>query len=125
MIHLERRHQGLLPPKLFARRLLVFAGFSLAIVGLSLYLGMAGFHYLEHLGWLDSLLNASMLLGGMGPVAIPQSDPGKVFASAYSLFSGMVFLVAFGVLVTPIAHRVFHRFHVDTDEEPVKKRKGR
>lgn len=125
MIRLERRHQELLPAKLFARRLLAFGGFALLIVGFSLYLGMAGFHYLEHLGWLDSLLNASMLLGGMGPVAIPQSDAGKLFASAYSLFSGMVFLVAFGVLVTPIAHRVFHAFHVDTDEEPEKKRKRR
>lgn len=125
MIRLERRHQGLLPRKLFARRLLAFAGFSFGIVALSLYLGMAGFHYLERLSWLDSLLNASMLLGGMGPIAVPQSDAGKYFASAYSLFSGMVFLVAFGVLVTPIAHRIFHTFHVDTDEEPATKRPRR
>jgi hypothetical protein len=125
MIRLERRHQALLPRGLFARRLLAFAGFSLGIVALSLYLGMAGFHYLEHLGWLDSLLNASMLLGGMGPVTTPQTDAGKYFASAYSLFSGMVFLVAFGVLVTPIAHRIFHAFHVDTDEEEKPKRRKR
>jgi hypothetical protein len=75
---------------------------------------MAGFHWFENLSWLDSLLNASMLLGGMGPVETPQTVVGKYFASFYALFSGVIFLVAVGVLITPLAHRLFHKFHLET-----------
>ena len=116
MMKLERRHQPLLPPSDFARRMAVFLAFAGGIIGASLGLGIVGFHLSEGLGWLDSLLNASMLLGGMGPVNFPQTEAGKLFASFYALFSGLIILLAFGVMVAPVAHRIFHHFHLPEDD---------
>ena len=77
---------------------------------------MLGYHFLENLTWLDSLLNASMILGGMGPVDEIQSVAGKVFASLYALYSGVVLLASVGILITPIFHRFLHHFHL-ADEQ--------
>ncbi len=117
MHHLERRHEPVLPRPLFYRRVLTFFLFSVIIIGCSLGVGILGYHFTEHLSWLDSLLNASMILGGMGPVDSLKTDAGKLFASFYALFSGMVFLVAVGVLIAPIVHRFLHTFHVAPDDE--------
>ena len=111
----ERRHQKLASARDFWLRLGLFAAFSGGLLGVSLYGGMAGFHYLENLSWLDSLVNATMLLGGEGPLAQPQTVAGKYFASFYAVYSGVVFLLAFGVLITPVAHRMFHLFHLPED----------
>jgi hypothetical protein len=73
-----------------------------------------GASFLERLSWLDALLNASMILGGMGPVDTLHTTGGKLFAAFYALFSGMIFLVAAGVLVAPIAHRFLHRLQLDS-----------
>lgn len=113
----ERRHQKLASARDFWLRLGLFAAFSGGLLGVSLYGGMAGFHYLENLSWLDSLVNATMLLGGEGPLAQPQTVAGKYFASFYAVYSGVVFLIAFGVLITPVAHRMFHLFHLPEDED--------
>lgn len=78
---------------------------------------MLGYHDLEHLSWVDSLLNASMILGGMGPVNALQTREGKVFASFYALYSGIVFLAAAGLLIAPILHRFIHKFHLDMADE--------
>ena len=125
----ERRHQKLASARDFWLRLGLFAAFSGGLLGVSLYGGMAGFHYLENLSWLDSLVNATMLLGGEGPLAQPQTVAGKYFASFYAVYSGVVFLLAFGVLITPVAHRMFHLFHLPEDEDsspmPKKGRKAR
>lgn len=85
----------------------------------SLFIGMLGYVYFEDLGWLDGFLNAAMLLGGMGPVAPLETPGGKLFAGLYALYSGIVFLVAAGILVAPVVHRVVHRFHLaeEADEE--------
>jgi hypothetical protein len=74
-----------------------------------------GYHLFEHLSWSDALLNASMILGGMGPVDRPQTLEGKLFASFYALFAGIVFLISVGVLLAPILHRFMHRFHLELD----------
>lgn len=107
----------MLPPRAFVRRLLRFGLLAIGIIGASLALGILGYHTFEHLGWLDSLLNAAMILGGMGPVYIPVTVAGKLFASFYALFSGIVFLVAVGVLLAPILHRFMHRFHLELDDD--------
>ena len=122
---LERRHEGVLPWGKFLGRQALFLAVALGVLGLSLYGGMAGFHYLEHLSWLDSLLNATMLLGGEGPIEQPATVAGKLFASFYAVYSGVVFLIAFGILITPVAHRVFHHFHlpVDGQEDPAPKKR--
>jgi hypothetical protein len=86
---------------------------SLALIVVSLFLGMLGYHYYEELPWRDAFLNAAMLLGGMGPVESPQTDGGKLFAGLYALYAGLVFLVAVGLIVAPALHRMLHLFHWD------------
>ena len=113
--HLEAKRQPLLSPQAFARRFVRFALLAVGIIAVSLAIGIAGYHYFEHLSWSDSLLNASMILGGMGPVDRPQTLDGKLFASFYALFAGIVFLISVGVLLAPILHRFMHRFHLELD----------
>lgn len=113
--HLEARHQPLLPQAAFVRRFARFALLASGIIVVSLTLGVLGYHFFEHLSWADSLLNASMILGGMGPVDRPQTLTGKLFASFYALFAGIVFLISVGVLLAPILHRFMHRFHFELD----------
>jgi hypothetical protein len=109
----EHRREPLLPRELFFHRLVRHGFISVTIVAASLGVGVLGYHLTEGLGWLDSLLNASMILGGMGPVNELRHDAGKWFASFYALFSGVVFLVMCGVLFAPVVHRFLHKFHVD------------
>jgi hypothetical protein len=101
----------------FLRRLLLHlvtvAGLALG----SLLVGMAGYAYFEDLAWRDAFLNAAMLLGGMGPVESPQTGGGKLFAGAYALYSGLLFIVCIGIVLGPIVHRLLHKFHWDTEEE--------
>ena len=123
MHRLERRHEPLASRGVFLRRVLLYLGFSIGIIGVSLGIGMLGYHFTEHLSWLDSLLNASMILGGMGPVNPLTTDAGKLFASFYALFAGMVFLVAVGVLLAPVVHRFFHTFHLVPDDPGDEERK--
>jgi hypothetical protein len=100
----------------FLRRL---AGHFLVVSGLiagSLALGMVGYVGFEHLSWVDAFLNASMLLGGMGPVNAPQTTGGKLFAGLYALYAGLVFIVSAAVMLTPVAHRVLHKLHFEDDD---------
>ena len=87
-----------------------------AILIFSLGIGILGYHFLEGLTWIDSLLNASMILGGMGPVSPLQTAAGKIFASFYALYSGVVLLASVGVLAAPIFHRFLHHFHLAEDK---------
>ncbi|MCE5228674.1 hypothetical protein LLG95_03650 [bacterium] len=113
----ERRHQPLLPTRLFILRQAWHALLAVGIVAVSLGIGIIGYHELENMAWVDSLLNASMILGGMGPVGELHTNAGKIFASCYALFAGMIFLVVAGVLFAPIFHRFLHKFHLMEDEE--------
>lgn len=79
----------------------------------ALFIGIAGYHWIAGLKWIDALLDASMILGGMGPVTPLTTNAAKVFASAYALFSGLVFIAVMGIVLSPIVHRVLHKFHVD------------
>jgi hypothetical protein len=82
------------------------------MLGISLGIGVLGYHYLDGLSWLDSFLNASMILAGMGPVDAIRTDAGKWFASFYAVFSGVVFLSTVAVFLSPIAHRFLHKLHL-------------
>jgi hypothetical protein len=97
----------------FYHNLLKAFGLSAVLIAFSLGLGILGYHCIAGLGWVDSLLNASMILGGMGPVDALKTDGAKVFASAYALFSGVVFIMATGVLLSPIFHHVLYKFHIE------------
>lgn len=113
----EKHYEPLLPRAKFYRRVLSHFLVAMGILILSLGIGVLGYHLLENLSWLDSLLNASMILGGMGPVDALHTEGGKVFASGYALFSGMIFLVVAGIIVAPIAHRLLHLMHMDQKEK--------
>ena len=120
LMELERKHEPLLPYSTFLRRLgrSVLAG--IVIIFGSLAIGVVGYHWSGRLGWLDSLYNASMILGGMGPVddrglGIPAAE--KWFASAYALFAGTALLVIVGVMFAPLFHRFLHHFHLVEEEE--------
>ncbi len=112
---LEHRKAKLASPEKFRKRLYKFALLGFGIFAVSLILGIAGYHYIGRLGWVDSYMNASMILGGMGPVDPLPDKWAKIFAGTYALFSGVMFLLGMGVIITPIAHRFIHKFHVDID----------
>ncbi len=112
----ESRHEPILPTRIFIRRLLGCVGVAFIIIFVALGIGTCGYHFIAHLPWIDALLNASMILTGMGPVDVLRSDAAKIFASCYALFSGVVFISLMGLLLSPIAHRVLHKFHV-ADED--------
>jgi hypothetical protein len=109
----ERKHEPLIPTLHFLRRLAAHGVFSLGVIALSLGAGIAGYRWLGGLGWLDATLNAAMILGGEGPVDRLVTPAAKLFASAYALYSGLVLLVAVGILLAPALHRVLHRFHLE------------
>lgn len=104
-----------IPRERFARRVLLHAAAALVVLAFSLALGMVGYEYFENLPWRDAFLNAAMLMGGMGPVDAPRTDGGKLFAGLYALYAGLVFLVAAGLVFSPIVHRLMHKFHWERD----------
>jgi hypothetical protein len=89
---------------------------ALALTVFSLAFGTLGYHFLARAAWIDALLNASMLLGGMGPVGDIPTAAGKLFASFYALYAGLVFIAISGIVLSPLLHRVLHRFHVPDEE---------
>lgn len=112
----EHRTQPLLPRALFLLRMGRSVALSLGIIGGSLAVGIAGFHLFNHMSPVDAALNAAMLLGGMGPVNMKETDPtiGKLFAAFYALYAGLVFLIVAGLLLAPVFHRILHHFHLES-----------
>ncbi len=113
---LERKHQKLVPVSVFMRRMAVHMGIAMLLILGVLFIGIAGYHWLAGLSWVDALLNASMILGGMGPVNLLTDTGAKVFASAYALFSGLVFIAIMGILFAPMMHRMLHAFHMEDED---------
>ncbi|MCX8050778.1 MAG: hypothetical protein N3B17_02650 [Chlorobi bacterium] len=113
--HYEHRSQPLLPRRLFLRRLAGHGALAIGFLALSLGIGVAGYRFIVGLSWVDAVLEAAMILGGMGPVAPLQTTAGKLFAAAYALYSGVAFLATVGILLAPIVHRLLHRLHADRD----------
>lgn len=99
-------------------------GLALIIIVFALSLGVSGYHFIAGLPWMDALLNAAMILTGMGPVYVLRSNAAKLFASFYALFSGVVFISLMGLLLSPIAHRVLHKFHL-SDEDMNEEKAGK
>lgn len=113
----EHSSQPILSRRDFVKRVLAFAALAVIVLLFSLTIGIVGYHVTEGLSWTDSLLNASMILGGMGPVNPLQTEAGKVFASFYALFSGIVFLVAMSLFLAPALHRLLHHLHLQIDDD--------
>lgn len=112
----ERRSHPLLSRVEFFFRVLRHAALAFTVVAVALGIGILGYHETEALPWLDATLNASMILGGMGPVNELHTTGGKVFASAYALFSGLMFIAVMGMLLAPFAHRLLHHFQGEGEE---------
>ncbi len=111
----EHRTKKLLSRAEFTKRVMLHVRLALAVVAVVLGIGVVGYHYLANEGWIDALLNASMILGGMGPVSPLETDGAKIFASFYALFCGLVFIGVASLLVAPFAHRVLHSLHIEDE----------
>ncbi len=90
---------------------------GLGVIFISLGMGMVGYHHFEEMSWIDSYLNASMILSGMGPVSSIETSQGKIFAGTYALFCGIIFLVAIAIVFVPVFHKFFHKFHLKDENE--------
>ena len=109
----EHRSEPLLPRALWLKRVFKSFGLAVVIVAVSLAAGIAGYHWIGGLSWMDAVLEASMILGGEGPIAPMNNDAVKLFASAYALFSGLILLSTMGILLAPWLHRMMHLFHAE------------
>ena len=112
----EHRKQRLLSRTEFRRRVGRHGLVAIGVLVFGLGIGVLGYHWLAHLSWIDSLLNASMILGGMGPIDPLPNNAAKLFASFYALFSGLAFIGIVSVLLAPFVHRMLHRFHAEERE---------
>jgi hypothetical protein len=110
---LEHRRLPVMPWPAFLRRMLLSLAIGGFVILASLAVGMAGYHWTEGLGGMDSFINAAMILSGMGPLWSPHSAGGKLFAGLYALYSGLAVLAVAGVIFAPLVHRMLHRFHAD------------
>ena len=109
--------QPVLPRRRFLRRLAASSSIGLGLIASSLLIGMAGYHWLVALSWVDAYENAAMILSGMGPVATPESWGGKVFAGTYALYSGIALLATTAVIFAPVVHRFLHYLHADSGQK--------
>lgn len=107
----EKKHQLPISGTNFIWRVIFHLTISIGVLMFSLMLGIWGYEYFEQLAWRDAFLNSAMLLGGMGPVNAPETDHGKIFAGIYALYSGLVFLIITAIILTPVVHRIMHKFH--------------
>jgi hypothetical protein len=117
MLRFEQRQEKPISTRDFVLRMLRSAATAVLVTSIALVIGIAGYHWIGGLGWADAFLNASMILGGMGPVDPMQGTPAKIFAGCYALFSGLVFIALAGFFIAPIAHRVLHHFHYIDDRD--------
>ncbi|MCX5870468.1 MAG: hypothetical protein NTY00_07515 [Deltaproteobacteria bacterium] len=109
----ERKQEKLAPLSVFVRRMAASVAMAGILIAFALFIGIAGYHWIAGFAWVDSLLEASMILGGMGPINPLATTGAKVFASGYSLFSGLIFIALMGIILAPVTHRMLHKFHLD------------
>jgi hypothetical protein len=109
----ENKKEPLASKEVFYGRVYRNLLYTITFLSLCLTFGVLGYHYTAHLAWIDSIHNASMILSGMGPVVVIEGTVGKLFSSFYALFSGVAFITNVAILIAPIAHRFFHRLHLE------------
>lgn len=114
---LERRGDPLLPRRLFFMRIASNTAWVLLLLAIVLAAGMAGYMRFEGMSFVEAYANAAMILTGMGPLTPLKTDAGRIFAGSYAIVAGITFIFATALLLTPIAHRLLHRFHLDDDIE--------
>ena len=118
MARQSRQPQPATLATIFRKRMVPSVAVAGGLIVTALFIGISGYHWIAGFGWIDSLLEASMILGGMGPVNPLTTTGAKLFASGYALFSGLVFIAVMGVTLAPITHMMLHKFHVDEKDLP-------
>ncbi len=124
----DNHHHKLAPFSVFVNRIIRALMVAFGLIAFALFIGITGYHFLAKLSWIDSFLEASMILGGMGPVNQLTNNGAKIFASIYALFAGVMFIGVMGVVISPIIHRGLHKIHLDEedfDKQGGKTRKGK
>lgn len=111
----ESKHHPLLPNRQFLRRILVHVLYAIAVMAITLVIGVVAHIYLEPVSWHDAVLNTALIVGGIGPFIVPATAVGKLFFAVYSMFVGLVFVGIMGVILAPVVHRIIHKFHLDDD----------
>ena len=109
----EHKKQPLASTSTFYRRVIRNLLVASVILLFFLLIGILGYHFLANAAWIDAIHNAAMILSGMGPVILIDSTAGKLFSSAYALFSGVIFIATIGFILAPAIHRLFHRMHIE------------
>ncbi|MBP5999159.1 MAG: hypothetical protein KA534_01765 [Sediminibacterium sp.] len=109
----EHKSEPLATSSVYLKRILINLAWTTVVLFVSLSIGVVGYKYLAPMSWIDALHNASMILSGMGPVVVIQTNTGKLFSSFYALFSGVVFITNIGILIAPVAHRFFHKMNLE------------
>jgi uncharacterized membrane protein len=112
----ERKHEKLASLSVFVGRIVASVMMAGTLIVIALIMGIVGYHWLAGFDWVDSILEASMILAGMGPVNLLTTTGAKLFASGYALFSGLVFIAVMGIVLAPVTHRMLHRFHIDNED---------
>jgi len=117
LFNFESKHQRLLSWGAFLWRLFIHFVAASSFIGVSLFAGMIGYHHFENMAWIDAFANAAMILSGMGPLSPLNTWNGKLFAGFYALYSGLAVIVAMGIILGPVVHRMLHRFHLQSVNE--------
>lgn len=112
----ESKHHSLLPNRQFLRRILVHLLYAVAVMAITLLIGVVAHIVLEPVSWHDALLNSALIVGGIGPFIIPTTALGKLFFAVYGMFVGLVFVGTMGVILAPLVHRIIHKFHLDDED---------
>jgi len=116
IVMFENKCENLAPLSVFVRRMAASVAIAGILIAVALLIGIMGYHHIAQFDWVDSILESSMILGGMGPVNPLVTTEAKMFASGYALFSGLVFIAVMGIVLAPITHRMLHTFHVDDED---------
>ena len=116
-LHFESKYQPMAPRPVFVGRLLRNFAAASTLIGVSLFAGMLGYRHFEGMEWIDAFVNAAMILSGMGPVTPMQTWNGKLFAGLYALYSGLTLVLAAGIIVAPVVHRLLHRFNIEDEKD--------
>ena len=116
----ERKSDNVLPRKKFIRRIVIFAFIAIMLEVVTILIGSVGFHIIEGMNWLNSSLNAAMIVSGNGPPIEAQSQGGKVFQIIYSMFGVVMFVMVISAILVPVFHRMLHSFHFNPENEKSK-----
>ena len=112
----EHRHQPLLSKSQFYLRILRAVTLTFGILLATILIGATGYHSFEHLSWVDAILNAVLVMTGLGLTVTLQTTAAKVFTSFYAILSAIVFFAGMVVLFSPLIHRALHHFHLDLEK---------